>query len=125
MTPTTMRPDHRCDIEDDRSGPVRVVRVVGRLDWATVGGFRDLMRDSTGDPALIVNLERAQLDAAGTGVVMSSTARAKKRGQAVVFVVTNPIELEVLHTLGLSMMAPVVSSEPEALTLVTRGPTRE
>jgi anti-anti-sigma regulatory factor len=118
--PTRRRPDHQCDIEDDRIGLVRIVRVVGRLDWATMGGFRDLMLEKVTEFVVIVNLDRAELDAAGTGIVMTTAATAIKRGQTLVFVVTNPIELEVLESLGLSFMAPVVASEREALALVGR-----
>ncbi len=119
MTATTpTRSDHHCDIQDDRIGPVRLVRVVGRLDWYTAGELRDLMRDDMTDPMIIVNLDRAELDSTGTGMIMAAAVRARKRGQTLAFVMTNPIEVEVLESLGLPFLAPIVQSEGKALTMV-------
>jgi anti-anti-sigma factor len=103
-----------CRVLSDQQGQVLVVQVTGRLDWATKGEFRDLMQNDCVEPGVIVDLSGASCDAAGTGVLLGATARAAERGQQLVFVVTDPLEFEVLVAAGLDQVVPVVASVPEA-----------
>jgi anti-anti-sigma factor len=114
---------HTCQIMTALKGTVRVVRVTGRLDWATASAFRDRMRDEWVDGRLIVDLSRmAGVDAAGTGVVVAAVARAQHRGQKLVMVTVDPVLAEVLWTLAPSV--PIVSSQAQAwrLLLAPEGP---
>jgi anti-anti-sigma regulatory factor len=113
--PANVASSHECCLLSGLHGAVRVVRVVGRLDWKTDIRFRDLLRDECPERSVIVDLLNASLDAAGTGVVLSATARARKRGQQMVFVIADPVELEVLASQGLGFVVPVVASVSEAL----------
>jgi anti-anti-sigma regulatory factor len=110
----SVRPGHICAVVGDSDGAVRQLRVTGRLDWATEDGFLAVC-NKCANSALIVDLSAATLDSAGTAALMSATARAAKWGQRVVFVLTDPVELEVLNSLGLGSAVPVVGSVPEAL----------
>jgi anti-anti-sigma regulatory factor len=113
--PAGSGPAHECCLLSDRHGAVRVVRVIGRLDWATEDRVRVLLRDDCPDRNLIVDLSSAILDAAGTGVVLAATAMARTRGQQLVFVVADPVELEALTAAGLDIVVPVVASVGDAL----------
>jgi anti-anti-sigma factor len=112
---------HNCEIRTKVTGVVRVVRVTGRLDWATASSFRDGMRDEWIDEMLIVDLSRMSgIDSAGTGVVLAAAARAHHRGQQLVMVTVDPILVEVLSSLGPSV--PIVSSPAEAWRLLCTAP---
>jgi propanol-preferring alcohol dehydrogenase len=115
VTDSGARPVHECHLVDVQAGAVRVIQVLGSLDWDTETEFQDLMRDHCTDPAVVIDLSGASEDAAGTGLLMAAMARARRRGQQVVFVVPEGIEREVLLSLGLSDVVPVVTSRREAL----------
>jgi alcohol dehydrogenase, propanol-preferring len=110
-----VQPVHECRLVNVQAGDVRVIQVLGSLDWATEGDFRDLMRDHCVDPAVVVDLSSASEDAAGTGVLLEATAGARRRGQQLVFVVPEGIERDVLLSAGLNEVAPVVTSQRQAL----------
>jgi anti-anti-sigma factor len=120
MTHTVAR--HECQMVTELKGTVRVVRVSGRLDWATAGRFRDRMRDEWRDDRLIVDLSHmAAIDSAGTGVVLAAAVRARHRGQHLVIVSLDPVLIEVLSSLGPSV--PVVNSQAQAWRVLC-APTR-
>ncbi len=110
---------HDCRLVSEYHGTVRVVRVFGCLDWTTACEFRDLMRDTCTDAMVIVDLgATTRMDSAGTGHLLTATARTKRRGQQLVMVVADPLMLEVLTGTGLDGVVPVVASVSEALLLV-------
>jgi propanol-preferring alcohol dehydrogenase len=109
------RPLHECRLVNVQHGAVRVIQVSGSLDWATEREFGDLMRNHCTDRSVVVDLSAAHEDAAGTGALLTATARARKQGQQVVFVVPDGVERGVLLSAGLSEVVPVVRSEREAL----------
>jgi anti-anti-sigma regulatory factor len=106
---------HECRLQTSRHGRVSVIEVVGRLDWATEERFADLMRDEGSDAAVVIDLSATTSDGAGTGVLLAATERATKGGQQVVFVVVDPLELEVLVSVGLDFGLPIVASQTLAL----------
>jgi anti-anti-sigma regulatory factor len=108
-------PSHECRLQTSRHGRVSVIEVVGRLDWANEERFADLMRDECSNPAVVIDLSATTSDGAGTGVLLAATERATKGGQQVVFVVVDPLELEVLVSVGLDVGLPIVASQTLAL----------
>jgi anti-anti-sigma factor len=120
-TTTTVR--HQCRIVTDHRGSVRLVRVSGRLDWATAGQFRDLMRDDCTEPEVVIDLAQTDTaDAAGTGVLVAAAVRAAQRGQRLVIVSNDAMLLEVMGYLELDAALPIVSSQEEALLYFDRHP---
>lgn len=93
---------------------VQMILVEGRVDWTTQRQFRDFMTSAT-EPEVVVDLSAATMDSAGTGVLLAWVARARRRGQGVVVVSGDPLQREVLLTLGLDDVVPIVTSEREAL----------
>src|ERR1700677_3989972 len=86
---------HPCRLVSELHGPVRVVTVVGCLDWATVGTFRDLLRDECTDPAIIVDLGQTKhIDGAGTGALVAASVLARQRPQWLAVVTSDPVERE-------------------------------
>lgn len=107
---------HDCSFDSERLGDARVVHVHGRFDWASAAGFRDLTRDHCPEPGLVIDLTQVtQLDSGGVGVLLAATARARRRGQHLAIVATDPHLLELLLTLGVPSVVPVVGTEREAL----------
>jgi anti-anti-sigma factor len=106
---------HDCRIVHAERGPVRVVQVIGRLDWVTGGSLRDFMRDDCLDPAVIVDLSAAAFDSAGNGDLLAAASRAKSRGQQLVVIAADRSQLEVLSVTGLGLVVPIVLSEEEAM----------
>jgi anti-anti-sigma regulatory factor len=118
-------PAHECYLVSGHDGPVRVVRVLGHLDWATSPRFDDLMRHDCTDREVIIDLSSTTSDAAGTGNLLVATAHAKARGQQLVFVVTDPLELAVLESVGLDQVMPIVDSESAGLEWLAAHPVPE
>jgi anti-anti-sigma regulatory factor len=108
-------PAHECHLINGHSGPVRLVRVTGHLDWTSAARFGDLMRHDCGDREVIVDLSSTESDGAGTGSLLAAAAHAEEIGQQLVFVVNDPLELEVLAYVGLDQVMPIVASVPAAL----------
>lgn len=107
---------HECHIAVEQAGPVRVIRVRGRLDWATAGAFRDRLRDEWTQGPLIIDLGQASgMDSSGTGVVLAAAIRAQRRGQPLVIVSLDPVLIEVLSSPGLGLSSPIVGSPAAAL----------
>ncbi len=105
---------HGCRmVTEPRSGR-RVLRVIGHLDWATRGRFTDTVRD-LGPGDLVIDLEEATLDSAGSGAVLWCVARATPRGQRIAVVTPDPLQYEVFVSTGLTGVVPVVGSAPEAV----------
>ena len=73
------------------------------------------MRHDCADREVIVDLSSAESDAAGTGSLLAAAAQAKEIGQQLVFVVADPQEVEVLVSVGLDQVMPIVGSVPGAL----------
>jgi anti-anti-sigma regulatory factor len=115
-------PAHECHLVNGHNGPVRLVRVTGHLDWTSAARFGDLMRHDCADREVIVDLSSTASDAAGTGSVLRAAAHAKDIGQQLVFVVTDPLELEVLGYVGLDQVTPIVTSVPAALAWLAAHP---
>jgi anti-anti-sigma factor len=110
---------HECRMETEFKGAVRIVHVSGRLDGVAARTFRDRMRDDWTDGLLIIDLSRvAGMDAAGTGVVLAATGRARQRGQELVIVTVDAVLIEVLSALGPSV--PVAHSQAQAWRLLCR-----
>jgi anti-anti-sigma factor len=110
---------HQCQIDVEHAGPVRVVRVRGRLDWATAASFRDRLRDEWTSGPLVIDLGGASgMDSSGTGVVLAAVARAQRRGQPLVLVSLDPILKEVLSSPSLGLSVPIVGSCAAALHLL-------
>jgi anti-anti-sigma factor len=115
--PVTPAPvEHECQIVSEHFGPVRVVHVSGRFDWATAPQFCERVRDQYTDPAVILDLSlTTTIDSAGTGALLTAAAEAMRRGQQLVVVSVDPIEVEVLRYLELNLVAPVFASLADAL----------
>jgi anti-anti-sigma factor len=110
---------HECQIVVEHAGTVRIVRVRGRLDWATAGSFRERMRHEWTQGATIIDLGGATgMDASGTGVVLAAAAKAQKRGQPLVIVSHDPVLIEVLSSPSLGLPIPIVGSRDAALHLL-------
>jgi anti-anti-sigma regulatory factor len=108
-------PAHECHLVNGHNGPVRLVRVTGHLDWTSAARFGDLMRHDCDDREVIVDVSSTESDAAGTGSLLVAAAHAREIGQQLVFIVTDPLELEVLGSVGLDQVMPIVGSVPAAL----------
>ena len=107
---------HPCRLVSELHGQVRVVTVVGYLDWSTVGAFRDLLQGGCTDPSIVVDLDQTEhIDSAGNGALVAAALLARRRRQRLVVVTSDPLEREVLDYIGLSIVIPVVTSQPEAL----------
>lgn len=107
---------HDCRLVSEYHGSVRVVRVIGCLDWTTADEFRDLLRDECTDAMVVIDLAATtRMDSTGTGDILSAAARMNERGQQLALVVTDPLQLEVLTETGLGTLVPVVPSVSEAL----------
>lgn len=107
---------HDCALDTQRCGDTRVVHVAGRFDWAAASGFRDLTRDHCPEPGVVIDLTHAtRLDSGGVGVLLAAIARAHRRGQQLAIVATDPHLLEVLVSLGVPSIVPVVGTEGEAV----------
>ncbi len=105
---------HGCRmVTEERSGR-RVLHVIGHLDWATRSRFTDSVGD-LGPGDVVIDLEEATLDSAGTGAVLWCVARATGRGQQIVVVTPDPLQYEVFVSTGLTGVVPVVRSTPEAV----------
>jgi anti-anti-sigma factor len=115
--PSTQVPvEHECQIASEHVGPVCVVHVNGPLDWATAAQFHDRMCDEYTDSKVIVDLSHsARMDSAGTGVLLGAAAEAARRGQQLVVVSVDPVEVEVLRCLQLDLTVPIFGSRAEAL----------
>jgi anti-anti-sigma factor len=107
---------HECQFVSEVHDKVHVVRVIGSLDWMTEGEFADLLRDRCFEPILIIDLVAGRVDAAGTGALVLATEQARRRGQQLVLVATDPVQLSVMISTGLNIVVPIVSSEEEAVT---------
>lgn len=107
---------HDCSILLDRpdTEQVKVLRVIGQLDWATARRFHDLIDAECGDGPVAVDLTLAQLDSAGTAILLSVVAAAHRRGQPLALVVTDPVATGVLARLQVAEMVPMVDSLPAA-----------
>jgi anti-anti-sigma factor len=116
-TPTTrVEVEHECRIFSEHLGAIYVVHVQGHLDWATAAQFRECMRDSYLDATVIIDLSRTvRMDSAGTGVLVSAAAETASRGQQLVVVSADPVEVDVLRSLQLDLVVPIFASQAEAL----------
>jgi anti-anti-sigma factor len=113
-------PSHECQLVTEQLGPVRVVKVVGHLDWTTAGSFIRLVCDECRGPALVVDLLGTEsIDSAGTAGLVVSTRTAKERGQRIVVVTTDPLVLDVFDSAGLSAIVPVFASTADAMNWLT------
>ena len=61
------RADHACRFTSEQLGPVRTVKVVGYLDWATADEFGQVIDEDLMGSPVIIDLTLARLDSAGTG----------------------------------------------------------
>jgi len=91
------------------------------VDWATAGEFEGFLCDNCVEPVVVVNLTGARFDAAGTGALLVATERAGERGQQIVVVATDPLQLAVLRETGLNIVVPIVDSEVAALAWCERN----
>jgi anti-anti-sigma factor len=116
--PTTKVPvAHECEIVSEHVGPVCVVHVEGPLDWASAAQFHDRMCDEYTDPTVIVDLSHSvRMDSAGTGALLGAVAEALKRGQQLVVVSADEVEVDVLRCLQLDLTVPIFSSQIDALS---------
>lgn len=107
---------HDCRILLDRpdTEKVKVLRVIGQLDWATARRFHDLIDAKCGDGPVAIDLTLAHLDSAGTAILLSAVAAAHRRGQPLALVVTDPVATDVLARLQVADMVPMVDSLPAA-----------
>jgi anti-anti-sigma factor len=111
--------EHKCQVVVEHAGAVRIIRVRGRLDWATAGSFRDRMCNEWTQGPMIIDLGDATgMDSSGTGVVLAVAVRAQKRGQLLVIVSLDPIVVEVLSSPSLGLSVPIVGSREAALHLL-------
>ncbi|MDQ2726905.1 MAG: STAS domain-containing protein [Actinomycetota bacterium] len=116
LTEKRTKARHDCRLVSEYHGAVRVVRVLGCLDWTTACEFRDLMREECTEAMVVVDLGgTTHMDSVGTGHLLTATARTKRQGQQLVMVVADPLMLEVLTTTGLDTVVPVVATVSEAL----------
>ena len=113
-TETDGRADHGCRFVSEGRGPVRIVTVIGHLDWTTAGELREVLSEDLMALPVIIDLSQAQLDSAGTGRLVAGSLRSKERSQPMVVVVTDPVQREVFHTIGLADIIPLVHSIDEA-----------
>ena len=106
---------HECHLINDHLGPAHVVRVVGRLDWATNGQLHDVLCEGCPEPVVVIDLTAMTgSDAAGTGTLLVAAARAEERGQQLVVVAPDMLEREVFEATGLGTVVPIVTSEAKA-----------
>ncbi len=109
------RADHACRFTSEQLGPVRTVKVVGYLDWATADEFGHVIDEDLMGSPVIIDLTLAGLDSAGTGRLVAAALRSKEHSQPMVVVATDPAQLEVFHAVGLADIVAVVHSMDEAL----------
>lgn len=107
---------HGCHFVSQFHDKVRVVRVVGSLDWKSEPAFVELLREPCKDPILIIDLTACRIDAAGTGALVMAAQQARDRRQQLVLVATDPLQLSVMISTGLNLVVPVVSTESEAVS---------
>jgi anti-anti-sigma factor len=110
---------HGCHFVSETHDKVRVVRVVGSLDWTNEVEFTELIGQGD-EPVLIIDLTAGRVDAAGTGALVLATEQARDRGRQLVLVATDPVQLSVMISTGLNIVVPVVSSKEEAVTWCER-----
>ena len=107
--------EHGCQIVSEHVGPISVVHVTGGFDWATAPQFCEQLRDQCTDPTVVIDLSHTTtIDSAGTGALLAAVVEAKRRGQRLVVVSVDPIEIEVLRDLDPNLVAPVFGSLAEA-----------
>jgi anti-sigma B factor antagonist len=123
---------HECHVTDDTYHGTLVVRVEGRLDWATAGQLRDALQACEDEPALVIDLgPMTSFDSVGLGVILATMARTTSRDHVVV-VATDPETLDVLWAVQVDEVVPVVASLEEASrwlatssTVSVPSPTRD
>lgn len=108
---------HACRLCSEGSGPIRVVRVAGHLDWATSEHFSHLLHDECREPGIVIDLTAAasQVDSAGTSILLAAAVLCGKRGQHLVVVTDDHALLAVLGSTGLPTVVPIVSTEDAAI----------
>jgi anti-anti-sigma regulatory factor len=115
--------EDECRIVSEHLGPVRVLHVIGRLDWATAADICDRIRDEDIDPTVIVDIRRAvDVGSADIGALMTIAAEILRRGRQLVFVSDDVVNVEMLRQLQLDRVAPIFGSQAEALNWLGGSP---
>lgn len=118
--------DHHLHISTQDEGASLVVRVFGRLDWATISQMRAVLKGYMADKALILDLsDMTSLDCAGTGLILTTILETKKQGEQVVVVTSDPTVLEVLYAVGTAVVVPIVATLKDALRSLDSDPVME
>ena len=113
---------HDLTVSVTTEGPARCVHACGRLDWATVDTLRPALVACDDFTPVIIDLgELTSLDAAGTGLVVSSLAHLTGRGHTVVLAARHPAVREVLSAVRICDLAPLAASVEEAGRMVRAG----
>lgn len=106
---------HECRVTVNTCHHAPVVRVIGRLDWATAGPIRDALHAQGREPAIVIDLSSmTSVDSAGVGVILTCLGRTLSRGGRVVVVATDSGTLEVLRAVQVPEVVPVVASIEDA-----------
>jgi anti-anti-sigma regulatory factor len=104
---------HYCRFVDRLQDGAHLIRVFGRVDWATAARFGDFMSKAT-EAEVVIDLSEATIDSAGTGALIGFVTRALKRDQRVVLVTSDQLQHELFAAVDLDLAVPVVWGEPEA-----------
>lgn len=104
------------EITLEHGNGLALVKISGRLDRSGADTLRDLLRDGTREPAVVVDMaDVTGIDAGGLGALLAGVARAKGRGQHLAVAVSHSFVGAVLAAAGLDSVAPVVASRDQAL----------
>lgn len=112
---TVAPPEHYCTVHESRHGEVRVLRLEGRLDWASAPAFRQYLDGASRDPGVVIDLTGAAVDAAGTGAVLAAAADVRRRHHHLAVVTAEGPEADALVDAGLGDVAGVAGDERAAL----------
>lgn len=107
---------HACTVAVDTSvdGGTHTLRVTGHLDWSNVERLRAAVAEIPHEGGVVVDLRGARTDGAGTAELISIALEVSGRAQPLVFLADDPLEADVLLSVGIEEMAPVVATVEEA-----------
>jgi anti-anti-sigma factor len=103
-------------IEIERVESAEIVRVRGRLNWATVAQLRKVAVEISATGPVVIDLTGLESsDSAGTATLLSIMVRAHEQGQRLALVVADDVLWTILMSLEAHLLVPIVTSEAQAL----------